>query len=211
MRGAFRVPLALAAAMAIGLTASAARADEKTGGSAREAPAARSESPEERAARRERLFEALKTAPSEAEGQALADKVWRFWHEAPTTEAQALLDRAHQLRRWSDLEAAEATLDALVALAPDFPEGWNQRAFVRFLRENYTGSLEDIRKTLALEPKHFGALSGRFRILALQGRITLAQNALTAAVAIHPWIQERRFLARPVEPELPKPPSAVDL
>ena len=47
---------------------------------------------------------------------------------------------------------------------------------------------------LALEPKHFGALAGKARILMRQGRVSLGQKALREAIDIHPWIAERTML-----------------
>lgn len=140
------------------------------------------------------LLEALRITPDIASGQAVADKVWRFWMTAPDTRAQVMLDQAMSRRLGYNLEEAESTLDALVAYCPDFPEGWNQRAFVRFLREDFAGSLADIDKTLSLEPAHFGALAGQAQIFLKQGRVKLAQLAIARAVKVHPWLHERALL-----------------
>src|SRR5690606_31046067 len=92
---------------------------------------------------------------------------------------------------------ALAILDGVVADAPDYAEGWNQRAFIRFLRDDPDGSLEDIERTLALEPLHFAALAGKAMILMRQGRIEPGQEALRRAVEIHPWLKERAMLLPP--------------
>ncbi len=153
--------------------------------------------PEERAA----LLADLAEAPSELDGRIAADAVRRFWAEAPDARAQALIDRVFDRRRWHDLEAAEQAARELVAYCPDFAEGWNQLATVLYERGRLDASLAAVDEVLALEPAHFGALSGRGLILMAQGRTAAAQRALREAAAIHPWMAERALiLPEPGEP-----------
>lgn len=165
------------------------------------APSARAQDgpadPETAAAERQALFAALARAESQSEAFALVNAIWLLWMRAPDPSSQALLDRAMAHRRAGELAGAMEVLDELVARAPGFAEGWNQRATIRFLQGDYDGSLADIDRTLELEPKHFGALSGQAVILIRQGRDRLAQSALRRAVEINPWLHER-ILLRPV-------------
>lgn len=142
----------------------------------------------DRAAERDALFEALAEAETPALGRIAADRVWRFWVEAPDDRAQALIDRIFERRAAYDHEAAQEAAEALVAYCPAYPEGWNQLATVLFLRGRFDASLDAIIETLEREPKHFGALSGRAQILIRQGRARLANEALREAVEIHPWM-----------------------
>jgi tetratricopeptide (TPR) repeat protein len=54
-------------------------------------------------------------------------------------------------------------------------------------------SLADIDKVLAIEPRHFGALSGRVLIYLKQGKHAQALRDMIAALAIHPYLSERRL------------------
>ncbi len=83
------------------------------------------------------LLAQIRTAPDEATARGLMDRLWRLWTEAPDARAQALLDHGMDRREAYDFAAAEADFDELVGYCPDYAEGWNQRAFVRFLRGNY--------------------------------------------------------------------------
>ena len=149
---------------------------------------------------RDRLFAALKAARSETEGRAIENEIWRFWlADAPDATSRALVERAMKKRGVYDTEGAEALLDKAIARSPDYAEAYNQRAFVRFLRENMDGALEDADQALAFEPKHFGAMAGRALILMRQGRFRLAQDQLRQAVAIHPFLKERSMIL-PTEP-----------
>ena len=157
--------------------------------------------PAARAARRERLFGFLARADSSAAGLAMEMEIWHFWLQAPRPEDAELMNEALQRRRVYDLAGAEALLDRLVAQAPDWAEAWNQRATVRFERDDEEGSLADIERALALEPKHFGAMAGQAIILMRTGRMRVAQAILRRAVAIHPYLVERAML-------LPSPDGA---
>ncbi len=144
---------------------------------------------------RARLFRQLRDAPTEREGRRAEDAVWRMWMaQAPTPAvAEAVADAMRRRERY-DWDGALALLDKVVAEAPAYAEGWNQRAFIRFLKRDPDGSLDDIERALALEPLHFAALAGKATILMQQGRVGPGQAALRRAVDIHPWLRERSML-----------------
>ena len=144
------------------------------------------------------LFEALKNAPSEQAAEPIESQIWETWlNAAPSPDIRAKIDEAMKRRGIYDFQGARDLLDEVVDAAPDYSEGWNQRAFILFLQGNYDESLEDIARVLELEPRHFGALSGRAMIFMTQGRVKLGQKALREAVAIHPYLKERSMLIKP--------------
>jgi hypothetical protein len=91
----------------------------------------------------------------------------------------------------------------VIETAPTYAEAWNQRAFVRFLREKDAGALSDLEKTIELEPDHFGALAGMYHVLMRMGRSRAAVASCHARLTIHPWIQERGLL--PPDPDAERP------
>ena len=140
------------------------------------------------------LLTELVNAKSEEAATRAADGLWKIWHTAPDHTAQELLDFAMARREAYDFEMSENLLDELINYCPTYPEAFNQRAFSRFLRENYDGALEDLDKVLETTPYHFGALSGRALSLLRQGRIALGQKALRRAVRVHPFLRERSMI-----------------
>ncbi len=148
------------------------------------------------------MFRELASAESESRGRQAEGILWEYWFNlAPTADARQLLDDGRARREAYDYEAAEKLFDQVVEQAPDYFEGYNQRAFARFLRENYAGALTDLETTLSLYPNHFGALSGMYHVLRIQGRHETAIQMLRKAVTIHPWIQERGALPQSLWPE----------
>lgn len=147
---------------------------------------------------RRMLFQRLRLAATEREGRRAEDAVWRMWMDAaPTPEVAEAVAEAMRRRERYDWDQALEILNGVAAAAPGYAEGWNQRAFIRFLKQDFDGALEDIERALALEPLHFAALAGRATILMQQGRIGPGQTALRRAVEIHPWLKERSMLIPP--------------
>lgn len=142
----------------------------------------------------EDLLTALAGAQSQAEADALSDRIWRIWLTAPDETAQEVLDAAMQRRQAYDFLGAIKELDRLVEFYPDYAEGWNQRATMRFLRGELDLSLADVAEVLAREPRHFGALSGKAVILFQQGNFPLAEIAIREALKVHPFLHERAIL-----------------
>lgn len=150
-------------------------------------------------AEKDRLHQELVNARSEMEGQILNDQIWRIWTTAPDKASQELLDLGRERIRIADYERAEKHFNDLIEYCPHYAEGWNQRAYVRFLQQNYDASLNDIIVVLDLEPRHFGALSGRATVLLSMGRVEVGHNALRAALKINPWLSERHLLPKDKE------------
>ncbi len=150
--------------------------------------------PEPRADQRQMLLDDLASAPDFMSGQIAAGRLWEFWMEAPDEAAHHMLQDGMSRRQQLSLEGAETILDELVSYCPHYAEGWNQRAFVRFLRDDFEGSLADIEEVLKREPAHFGALSGKALALMKQGKPGLAKLATLRAIQVHPWLNERALL-----------------
>ncbi len=77
-------------------------------------------------------------------------------------------------------------------LAPSSPEGWNRRATSRYLAGDFAGSVADIQRTLELEPRHFGALSGLGLIYSQLEDPERAVAAFEAALEINPHLPGAR-------------------
>ena len=140
------------------------------------------------------LIEEAHAAQSEAAGRAVSDRMWALWTEAPDARAQGLLDAGMARRESFDYAGAEAAFDALIAYCPDYAEGYNQRAFVHFLRNAYEAALPDLARALDLSPRHTGALTGQALTFHALGRNAEAAIALRAALELNPWLGERHLL-----------------
>ena len=93
-----------------------------------------------------------------------------FGSSSGSDTSDLLMSRALQAMQGKSYPLALEVLDAIVDLQPDWAEGWNKRATVRWLAGDSKGSMADIAETLKLEPRHLGALSGLGAILEEAGQ-----------------------------------------
>ena len=146
-------------------------------------------SPEEEQARRQARLDALFAQLAQADNpdwEQVQSDIWIQWSRSGSPSMDLLLLRAGRAMEAGEHELALRYLDDLVRFAPDFAEGWNKRATVYFLLEEFGASVADIQRTLALEPRHFGALSGLGMILERTGDSEGAMRAYRRGLEIHP-------------------------
>ena len=137
------------------------------------------------------LFNAARAAPNETAARDLSDQMWALWATAPDERAQQMLDEGMSRRASYDYLGALEHFDQLVEYCPDYAEGYNQRAFVNFLRQDFPAALIDLDRAIDLSPTHVAALSGRALTQLGLGDLEAARMDLDRALALNPWIPER--------------------
>jgi tetratricopeptide (TPR) repeat protein len=123
-----------------------------------------------------------------AEAGATEDRIWDVWMHHPHHAAARELDLATGdiVARRYDL--AETRLTRLLRRAPDFAEAWHKRAALYYMLGRDSECLDDIRRTLELEPRHFGAMLHFAEILRSADAVAEASFAMLAARSIHPHL-----------------------
>ena len=133
----------------------------------------------------EALFEGLQGADGVAAKQ-IEGRIFALWSQSGSPAMDLLMDRGRNAMSEGDFELAIEHFSALIDHAPDFAEGYNARATAYFQTGRYGLSLEDIRRTLELNPRHFGALSGLALILEEIDRPEGALAAWRQVAKLHP-------------------------
>lgn len=155
------------------------------------------------------LFEQLQEAPNPATAKRAEGEIWSIWHETPDEQSMVIMREARRALDTGDFRNAVTRLDELVAYAPDFAEAWNQRAIVLYLAEDYAGALRDIERTLALEPRHFGALSGRGQVYLRLDELEMALESFELALDRNPWMDNIRGQMEMIRARLNARPQAI--
>lgn len=146
------------------------------------------------------LFLSLKASSNEQSARVYENEIWLSWLQSGDFEVDALMKQALRKREGYDFNGALEVLNKVIAIMPEYPEVWNQRATVYFHQGEHEKSLKDIAKTLELEPRHFGSLAGRALIRLQQGKPALARQNVIEAMKYHPYLKERVFF-----PDLAQP------
>jgi tetratricopeptide (TPR) repeat protein len=133
------------------------------------------------------LFDQLASSEDAEKRLEAENIIWEIWFESGSAEVDELMATAQEAADQGKLEAAEKFYDSIIELAPDFAEGWNRRATIRYYQRDYEGSLEDIRQTLILEPRHYGAVWGLGMILGLRQEFDKSIAAFKQLLKIKPY------------------------
>ena len=138
------------------------------------------------------LFNTIRQTDSAEVANNTVNSIWQIWLQNDNKQTQ---ERLAQGIAAMDQNPHEALLifNKLINDVPEFAEGWNKRATLYYLVGDYEASVSDIERTLELEPRHFGALSGLGLVYLEQGKFVKAKAAFESALQIHPHSRSIRY------------------
>jgi len=150
----------------------------------------------------EELFQTLATTDDPRLAQRTASRINRIWMASGSDTVDLLMQWSLEAIEAEDIPLALDLLDRVVTLAPRYIEGWNKRATVLFMADEYGKSLADLERVLALEPRHFQALSGLGTILRAVGEKESAIEVYRRALQIDPHLETVRDALVELEAEV---------
>ena len=158
---------------------------------------------EERSNKLEKLFTQLKNTKDLPTAQIVEKKIWEIWSIHPSDDRRGfrlteLLNQGSVLINAGEFNKAYDLFTKIIAAEPNWSEAWNKRATVLYLMNQYQSSLDDIKITLMLEPRHFGALSGQALNYIELKQYEKAIQSYRAAQKIYPALDS----AKKMIPEL---------
>jgi tetratricopeptide (TPR) repeat protein len=136
------------------------------------------------------LFLSLRKAKTEKAAADIANDIRQEWTHSGSATVDLLMQWADAAVARKDLPAALDFLDQIIVLKPKFAEGWNHRATIHYMMNNYSKSMVDIQKTLELEPRHFGALAGMGVIFLDLKRNEQALRAYERVLEVYPLLRD---------------------
>jgi tetratricopeptide (TPR) repeat protein len=151
------------------------------------------------------LFAKLKENAEGPAGARIEQEILRRFSHSGSPTADLLLSWASDAIEATNYPLALDVLDQIIVIKPDFAEAWNKRATVYYLMEDYSNSLADIRATLALQPRHFGALAGFGMILEALDKKAEAIRVFERALEINPRLGQVRDTLQKLQKETEGP------
>ena len=115
-------------------------------------------------------------------------EIQRLWARSGSDTIDLILTRGRMALERDQVVKALHHFTAATDHDPGFAEAWNMRATAFFLHGELGMALSDIEHVLALEPRHFGALSGLGVILEQLGREKDALDAFREARRLNPHL-----------------------
>lgn len=134
----------------------------------------------------DQLYAKLKRERSPEAARAVADQIRESFTLSGSATVDMLMANAAKAIEEKRYGAAMDFLDQVTLLAPNYAEGWNRRATIHYLMGNYGKAMSDVARTLAIEPRHLGALSGLAGILEDSGRDAPALKAWETYLTYYP-------------------------
>ena len=148
---------------------------------------------EDRKSKLDKLFFHLKKEKNLSSALVIENEIQKIWSIHPSDDRRGfrlteLLNQGSLLINIGELNKAYELFTKIIATEPDWSEAWNKRATVLYLMNRYQSSLDDIKITLALEPRHFGALSGQALNYTKLKQYEEAIKSYKAAQKIYPLL-----------------------
>lgn len=132
------------------------------------------------------LFDKLEKAPDAESAARVAASLERLWAHAGSDTSMVLLERAATAQAQNKNDLALKFLTVACELQPDYAELWNRRAYTYYTMNDIDRAVGDLRRVLALEPRHFKALEGLANILRERGNKKGALTATKKLLEVYP-------------------------
>jgi len=153
----------------------------------------------------DKLFIQLKSANDFENSKKIEDKIWDLWitHPSKNSLTKLLADGSSAMMD-NKLDTAYNKFTEVIKLDPNWAEAWNKRATVLYLMGKYKLSQADIDKVLAIEERHFGALTGQGLVQTALKNYQKAIDSYIEAHKVHPFMKSPMIMIEKLQIELQK-------
>ena len=106
----------------------------------------------------DQLFAQLKKAESAEEAKPIEEKLAAMFRASGSASVDLLMSRVKAEQGAADSKTAMKLIVAVTQIAPNYAEGWHERAAMEAADNDDTNALISLQRTVQLNPKNFTAL-----------------------------------------------------
>jgi tetratricopeptide (TPR) repeat protein len=141
------------------------------------------------AGQEDKLFADLAKAESADEARPIEAKLATLFKISNSPSVDLLMLRAAAALQAADHDTARKLLDAVVRVAPDYAEGWRQRAQMQAAAGDDAGAMISLQRAVQLNPRHFAAMVELADMLEDYGDKAQALKLYRRALALDPQME----------------------
>ena len=138
------------------------------------------------------LFIQLRNVDDLETASRVEKEIWAKWVHRDDELVDRFMSLGIRAMEAGALKLSLHQFTKVINLDKNFSEGWNKRATVHYMMGNFDKSVQDIEQTLALEPRHYGAMSGMALILDATENLAGALKAWQQVLEFTPYNQQIR-------------------
>jgi tetratricopeptide (TPR) repeat protein len=135
------------------------------------------------------LFAALGKAESEDEAKPIEEKILTAFLRSGSATVDLLMTRAATALHAGDTGTGKKLIAAVTDVAPEYAEGWHQRAEMLAASGDDQGAMFCLQKTVTLNPRHFEALAELAGKVEEYGDKPAALRLYRKALALDPQME----------------------
>jgi tetratricopeptide (TPR) repeat protein len=148
------------------------------------------------------LFAQLQKAGSAEEAKPIEDQIFAQFVQSGSPTVDLLMTRGAAALAGGDDGSAKKLFESVTEIAPNFAEGWHERAQLQASQDDDEGAMLSLQKTIMLNPRQFAAMSQLGDMLESYGNKAGALKMYKRALALDPQLEGAARHARALEKDV---------
>lgn len=135
------------------------------------------------------LFRQLKQATTAEDAKPIEDEIGTLFMQSGSPSVDLLMTRGTAALAGGDKDAARKIFDAVTQIAPNYAEGWHNRAALQLAASDNEGAMVSLERVIVLNPREFRAMSELADMLEDYGDKAGALKLYRRAVTLDPKLE----------------------
>lgn len=136
----------------------------------------------------DKLFDALKQASTPDDAKPIEAEIALIFLQSGSPSIDLLMSRGTSALASGDNDTARKIFDAVTGIAPNYAEGWHERAEMQIAANDDEGAMVSLQHAITINPREFKALSELAAMLEDYGDKPGALKLYRRALALDPQL-----------------------